>query len=553
MIAEVVPYTRTLRGNDVFDYAIPTELSVSVGDVVLIPFRNKKIWGVVWNVKHTSDVKQLKLLRSVLPQKKWSSAQRKSLEWFARYYYISLPHALKTVAQPVLKRARAVTLPVEKYGLKAAHEISIPVSQVSVVKKGIKQTLKSKSSVVLYNHNTDRLASYRAVASLSRSHVLYIVAEYHDMKALIPAFRGFEVITLESDPSPSLWKALVQRLQQKEKLIIIGTKRSVFLPLEYFSTVVVDQEEAKGHKQYQLNPRYHVRTVLLEQSQVYQRASASFPSLLFFSAAPSFDVFTLVEQGKMKQVDLRRRLSYSHVHIISMTDEQKRQNYSWFSEELIERLQHAKKPLLLFNRTGEYGVAICRDCFSVLPIATSRCTGCNGMNIKKSRKGTQALEKELRLLFPGKNILRIDRDQDTNILTPEAVKKADLLIGTEKMLRIVDLNIIDLIGVLSVDHLLVYPHFQAHERVYQFLSRLLVMHIPLFIQTHSPEHVVIRAAAMNNYERFARYELALRKTLKLPPYGIYAQLIHRKTRHVKTRRFKLPEQSLSTDVIVDRY
>jgi primosomal protein N' (replication factor Y) len=213
-------------------------------------------------------------------------------------------------------------------------------------------------------------------------------------------------------------------------------------------------------------------------------------------------------------------------------------------------MRSSARSFLLLNRMGEFRVSQCRDCQQLNPIDRSSCQSCQSLNLKQLRYGTRAIETELHRLFPDRTIIRIDNQQAD--LTATAVEAADIIIGTEKALRWVDLETVDVIGVVSVDHLLVYPHFQAHERVWQLLTTLLVAERPTWVQTWSPHNSVITTACRNRYWEFAKPELDLRSQLALPPFGDSIRLMNHRTGVTTVTRTPMDLTTIDPDVLIDR-
>jgi len=553
MIAHVVPYTRTIRGKEYFDYRIPEDLSVKVGDIVEVMFRSKKLFGLVWAVQETSEAKRLKDVVAVYPYVEWQDPHRRALlQWFAQYYAISLPTAFKTMQFPLLRRPRkSIALAPLSHDRQTEGE--------KFLKKSSQlwgQIIPGKTHLVRFDRREDCLRLYSECIAQIRGHLLIIVPEQAEAATLPMAIGvGQRVVhTVTSQTSPSQWHAVIQALRSSstEPIICIGTKRSVFLPLHLFDVVIVDSEESRSHKQYELNPRYHVRTVVEWLAQ--QKALDEQPTVIFTSQSPSIDCFVHAQERGYVQRELSPRIQQERTPalVVDMANERTNRNYSWFSEPLVEAVRTSKKSLLFLNRVGFYGSALCKDCNTLLPSTATTCRKCRGNHIQYMRKGTAQLERELRLLFPDKHILRVDRDQQLETISDIEIRKADIIIGTEKIFGVLPLSSFDCIGVLSVDHLLVYPHFRSHERVYQLLVRLCSADVPVVIQTSAPHHPVIRAAVQHNYTAFAEQEIAIRRLLHLPPFGERIVVLNTVTGQSRQVNAVPPLESLEPDTVIDR-
>lgn len=546
MIAEVVPYTRTIRGKDHFDYAIPEGLVVSPGDLVDIVFRSKKIVGLVFGIKQVSEAKHLQPLLGVREYSEWKQPERRAfLQWFAEYYAISLPSAFRTMQFPILKRVRAQ---------RRAPRTTDQQQTVSEMYTETRiQIVRGASHVLRYDQRADCVRFYQEYIAHSLGHALIVVPDIVDAYALENALRIlFPTHVLTSDASPSVWHRAIDALRGDIPTVFIGTKRAVFLPWHYFRTVIVDQEESRSHKQFDQNPRYHVRAVVERLAVHGQSDLQKRPTVLYTSIAPSVDRMAHAEHNGDVVLHLAHSLSDQHVQVVDMELERRNKNYSWFSDQLIITLQNSKKSFLFFNRVGMYGAAVCTDCGTLLPYTAVACTQCHGQRIRYTRKGTQQLEKELQQLFPNKRILRVDRDQDAALLQPLSLERADMIVGTEKVLHVLPLSYFDCIGVLSVDHLLVYPHFRSNERVYQLLAEFCSMPMPVIIQTSAPHHPVIRFVVHGAYDAFVKEELQVRKMLSLPPFGERFIVLDVKTKHTQTIDGPIPLQLLTKDSVIDR-
>ncbi|MBI2411078.1 MAG: hypothetical protein HYV32_04275 [Candidatus Kerfeldbacteria bacterium] len=557
MIAQIIPYTRTIRGKEFFDYAIPEGMVVTPGMVVIIPFRSLKIFGLVWNVGKTSVHIKLRPIISVVTNDLWGNSERQHfLQWFAAYYAISLPHAWKTMQYPLLKKPKPIAHSI--FALHKEHStttVRIPYSQVQHIQEAIKTIASSRINLVHYSHRDDCLAFYLSYVQRSQGTTLIIIPEYHTMKALASALQHIPICIVPDNASPSFWHALVETLHHNSNAprIVLATKKAMFLPMQYFQTVILDQEHSAFHKQVDLNPRYHVRDLFYKLAGQKQKQMATpWPIFILTSHAPSMEAEYHKQQHHDVSIDIRRPASSARVMVVNMEDEKRNKNYSWFSEALLHRISTSQHALLFLNRTGRFSVAICNDCSTILPLETTVCSHCHGAHIRFASKGTERLEEELHELFPQKKIFRIDRHQDEKQLATDEWKDAEIIVGTEKIFRFVPLHFFDLIGILSIDHLLVYPHFQAHERVFQLLTMLFFSGRPVIIQTHAPEHPLISAAVTNSYDTYAKNELEIRTVLKLPPIYPAIQLIDTKTKKRVRLQGTLDVSTLSPTTVVDR-
>lgn len=536
MIAQVVPHARTLRTLTVFDYEIPPGMAVHVGDCVMVPFRNKILLGVVMNITEHSSAKSVRPIHSATSLDAWRSYARRSwLTWFSQWYAISLPHAFKTLQHSLPKRLAPQTMDAH-----ASIQLSL-ATQNSYIPH-ITQAQRYRTIIEWYIH----------IAKTLEHHTLLICPEHTDVQTLAHALSPYTTIQTVSEHATAKQLSDIEQLlnPSARPLIVIGTKKVVSMNLLAFGTIIIDQEESTTHKQRELNPRYHVRRILLnaqEQARVFQEF---FPRIVLTSIAPSIDAYHAFSQHMMtREVLPEADHKESAVRVISMHEEKQKGNYSWFSEEVIERAHVSHKTLFFLNRTGEYSYQLCSNCSTILVLSARSCTTCGNVDIRTVRKGIAQLEKECALLFPNKKIERIDRTTDEKKIA-EKIMSAEIIFATEKIFHVTSLDIFDYCAILSIDHLLSYPHYRSHERAYQLLRRFFSTAQACDLQTHSPNHLVIQCATQNTYDTFADQELAMRKMVSAPPYGYRARIINTVTRESRVIS-QQPQHPLKPEEMLD--
>jgi primosomal protein N' (replication factor Y) len=155
--------------------------------------------------------------------------------------------------------------------------------------------------------------------------------------------------------------------------------------------------------------------------------------------------------------------------------------------------------------------------------------------------GTQKLEQEAGYAFPQARLLRWDSDitrgkhSHQEILSKFRAHEADILIGTQMIAKGLDLPLVTLVGVVSADTSLNLPDFRAGERTFQLLSQVAgragrgILGGQVIIQTYSPEHYAIQAAAKHDYALFYDMEIDYRRQLRNPPFARLASLVYRHT------------------------
>lgn len=348
------------------------------------------------------------------------------------------------------------------------------------------------------------------------------------------------------------------RAKQGEIDIMIGPRSAVFTPFSNLGLIIIDEEHEGSYKS-DSPPKYHAREVAI------QRASMAGASVVLGSATPSLEAYYRAGSGRYKLYRLNERAGKGTIPRVRITDlrqEFAKKNRSMFGEELKEllndRISRGEQSILFLNRRGYAGFVSCRKCGFVvncphcaISLTTHRrgrgntrlvchycgyeqnmveaCPSCGSQYIAGFGTGTQKVEEMVKELFPGARVLRMDADTTSGkngheeILAKFANKEADILIGTQMIVKGHDFPNVTLVGILAADMSLSVGDFQAAERTFQLLSQAAgragrgEKPGEVVIQTYQPEHYCIQTAAAGDYEAFYKKEMAYRKLLQYPP------------------------------------
>jgi primosomal protein N' (replication factor Y) len=284
-------------------------------------------------------------------------------------------------------------------------------------------------------------------------------------------------------------------------------------------------------------------------------------SVVLGSATPSLESYYRAEHGEYEMLVLRERSkkqSLPTVYTVDMREELKNGNRSIISEalhDLIEnRLEKQQQVMLFLNRRGYAGFVSCRSCGHVakcphcdVSLTSHRggklvchycgyeereyvvCPECGSKHIGGFRAGTQQIEELVRKEFPGARTLRMDmdttkaKDGHEKILETFANGEADILIGTQMIVKGHDFPNVTLVGILAADMSLYADDYRAGERTFQLLTQAAGRAGrgkepgEVVIQTYSPEHYAIETATRQDYEGFYEEEIAYREMMGYPP------------------------------------
>ena len=374
---------------------------------------------------------------------------------------------------------------------------------------------------------------------------------------------GDKVSVIHSKMSAGERYDQMERAKRGEISVMIGPRSAVFTPFSNLGMIIIDEEHEGSYKS-ETNPKYHAREV------AKKRCEMSSASLVLGSATPSIESYFQASCGSYQLLKLPNRINDSHlaaVQVIDLRKELKEGNRSVLSRELKAQMQKAldknEQIMLFLNRRGHTGFISCRSCGHVLKCphcdvsltfhkdgrmkchycgyeqsVVKNCPECGSPYIGGFRAGTQQIEEVVKKEFPQARILRMDMDTTRKkgsyeaILESFAKKEADILIGTQMIVKGHDFAAVTVVGVLLADLSLHGSDYMAAERTFQLLTQAVGRagrgSVPgnAVIQTYQPENYAVNAAAAQDYETFYEMEIAYRDLMSYPPMsGMLAMLL----------------------------
>lgn len=336
--------------------------------------------------------------------------------------------------------------------------------------------------------------------------------------------------------------------------VIIGPRSALFTPFPNLGVIIVDEEHESSYKSESM-PKYHARETAI------QIASMHGAGVVLGSATPSMEAYYRAKHGEYKLYKMTGRQGGSSlpgVYTIDLREELKQGNRSVFSRKLQElmkeRLQKKEQTILFLNRRGYAGFISCRACGHVMKcphcdvslsehrngmlvchycgyeeVKKSKCPVCGSKYLMGFKAGTEQIEEAIHKEFPEARVLRMDADTTRTkesyekILSAFADEKADILVGTQMIVKGHDFPNVTLVGVLAADLSLNQNDYRAGERTFQLLTQAAGRagrgNKPgeVVIQTYQPEHYSIVHAARQDYEGFYEEEMAYREFMQYPP------------------------------------
>ncbi len=346
-----------------------------------------------------------------------------------------------------------------------------------------------------------------------------------------------------------------ERIERGEHRVVVGPRSAVFSPVRDLRLIVVDEEQDESYKQDD-KPRYHARAVALMRGKMEKTP------VVLGSATPSAESMRWAREGKYAFARLSERVAggvLPEIEIVDMREPDARGAVlSPKLSEHIERTVSAGRQAIVFlNKRGHARtvqcstcgwVAMCKNCDVSLTFhrvdnrlkchlcgfsraTPSQCDACKSRLLRYTGVGTQRVELELKSMFPGVGVLRMDADTTSGkeghrrILEEFSTGAYPILLGTQMVTKGHHFPKVGLVGVVSAEEGLNFPDFRSAERTFQQLTQVAGRAGRadaagrVVIQTYTPDHAVFRHLCAHDYDGFMDEELALRKHLGYPPYA----------------------------------
>ena len=358
------------------------------------------------------------------------------------------------------------------------------------------------------------------------------------------------------------------KVKNGEMKVVLGARSSVFLPFQNLGLIICDEEHDTSYKQHDPAPRYNGRDAAIYFSSLFDAKT------LLGSATPSLESYHNAVSGKYDLAELLQRYGDIHLPPIEIIDTkkvvQKEKGKVMLSPPLIdavnEVLARQKQVILFQNRRGYTPYQVCNVCgwipqckycdvsltyhkFSnkllchycgttYAPLVT--CAACGNHNFIQRNFGTEKIEELLLEQFPNGKIARMDIDtvrgknaHDVLIQQFEQ-RRIDILVGTQMVVKGLDFDNVDLVGILDADGLLSFADFRVNERAFQLMEQVSgragrkEATGKVLIQTMQPTHPVLQLVKEHDYKKMYNEEIEKRKQFFYPPFS---RMIHFTFRH----------------------
>jgi len=538
-----------------------------VGDPVLVPFGRgkKKAYVLSIHERVCFPEEKIKDIDSVLDKEFSVEEELLSLAvWMSREYGTGLNQCLRTVI-PVKKKVKKRGKATELLWKAEEAPLSLTKEQANVL-EGIKLAFsKGEKAVLLFgvtgSGKTEVYLKLMEEIIRKGKEVIFLIPEislsFQTRSRIEKRFPGL-VSVLHSKMSQGERAESMEKCRSGEVKILMGPRSALFAPFSNLGLIIMDEEQDRSYKSEQA-PRYETRDVIRKRGEL-----SSCP-VLFGSATPSVQLFSEVEKGDLPCFCLHNRAvegsTLPKMQVVDMRKELEEGNRSIFSrvleEKIQERLDRGEQVMLFMNRRGYAPFVSCRKCGEAL-----RCPHCDvSLNLHKNGilqchycgyqtnlpkicpnckskylaafgSGTEKLESICHSVFPKAGILRMDRDSTgkkgkyEEILQAFSEEKADILLGTQMIVKGHDFPKVTLVGIIAVDQILLDSDFQAGEWAYQLITQVSgragrgERAGEVLIQSYQPDHPLLELALKQDYLSFYKEEKNYRKRLSYPPFSV---------------------------------
>ena len=556
----------------VFQYRIPGNLlpEIRIGTRVCVPFGsgNRQRTGYVVGITDQADYEESKIkeITGVEPDSVTADSRLVELAWWMKERYgCTMNQALKTVL-PVKRRVKARNQEVVRSLVdeKAASRPPVPLNpgQAAVVEMfrsdydrglrmpcliyGVTGSGKTEVYMAMIDHV---LAEGRQAIVL----IPEIALTYQTVMRFYQRF-GSRICVMHSRLSAGEKYDQFERARRGETDIMIGARSALFTPFDNLGLIILDEEHEGAYKS-EGTPRYHARETAEKLARIHDA------QLVLGSATPSLEAYSRAQAGLYRLYCLKDRAgnaSLARTEVVDLRQEMRQGNKSVFSlrlQDLVrDRLARGEQTMLFMNRRGYANFVSCRSCGEAvkcphcdvsmtlhnksrlvchycgytIPLPKT-CPACGSAYLAGFGTGTQKIEELARDMFPEARILRMDLDTTSRkggheaILSAFAKGEADILIGTQMIVKGHDFPNVTLVGVMAADLSLYAPDYKSAERTFELLTQASGRAGrgdragDVIIQTYAPDHFAITAAADQDYGQFYKQESLYRKMMGYPP------------------------------------
>ncbi|WP_207494288.1 replication restart helicase PriA [Aridibaculum aurantiacum] len=397
--------------------------------------------------------------------------------------------------------------------------------------------------------------------------VLYMLPEIALTAQIIRRLQiyfGGYITIYHSKFNPNERVEIWNKIRSGDTKVVLGARSSLFLPFKNLGLVIVDEEHDPSFKQQDPAPRYHARDAAIYYAALYGA------QVLLGSATPSIESYHNAKTGKYGFVHLTQRygnvqlpeIEIVDVKTIFPRDKEKILLTPPLLGAIFDALEQKKQVILFQNRRGYVPYQLCGTCGwipqceqcdvtltyhkaknrlqchycgSSYPVVIT-CAACGSHNFVQKSFGTEKLEEALVEAFPQAKVARMDYDSIKGKNDHDALiklfeqQKIDILAGTQMVVKGLDFEHVNLVGIVDADGILNFTDFRVNERGFQLMEQVSGRagrrgdRGKVLIQVSKTDHPVLKFVQEHDYDKMYQYEIENRKMFFYPPFSRIIQV-----------------------------
>jgi primosomal protein N' (replication factor Y) len=420
--------------------------------------------------------------------------------------------------------------------------------------------------------------------------VLYMLPEIALTAQIIRRLQkhfGGNIAIYHSKFNPNERVEIWNKIKSGETKAVVGARSSLFLPFKNLGLIIADEEHDASYKQQDPAPRYHARDAAVYYASLFNA------KVLLGSATPSIESYYNATQGKYALVELFERFGDVNMPVIELIDlkkltannKQKIALTPQLIEAIEESLKNHKQVILFQNRRGYSPYMICQTCGWIpqcnqcsvtltyhkaknkltchycgtnYPVINT-CAACGSHNFIQKNFGTEKVEELLAEQFTDARIARMDYDtirgknDHDNLIKLFEQQRVDMLVGTQMVVKGLDFEHVNLVGIIDADGILNFTDFRVNERAFQLMEQVSGRagrkdgKGKVLIQVSNTNHPVLQFVKEHNYKKLYEYELPSRQFYLYPPFSRLITLTFKhKEKHIAEEAANLMAMGLGT-------
>ena len=411
---------------------------------------------------------------------------------------------------------------------------------------------------------------------LQGKQILYMLPEIaltsQIIRRLQKHFGGYIAI-YHSKFNPNERVEIWNKVKNGETKVVIGARSSLFLPFKDLGLIIADEEHDASYKQQEPAPRYHARDAAIYYASLFKA------KVLLGSATPSIESYDNCEQHKYNLVRLTERFGQVELPQIEIIDLKKvptkEKGKIALTPSLITAietsLQQKKQVILFQNRRGYSPYFICNTCGWIpqcqhcdvtltyhkaknklschycgtsYPVINT-CAACGSHDFTQKNFGTEKIEELVAEQFPDAKIARMDYDSVKGKNDHDALiklfeqQRIDILVGTQMVVKGLDFEHVNLVGIVDADGILNFTDFRVNERAFQLMEQVSGRagrkdgKGTVLIQVSNIHHPVLQFVKQHDFTQLFAFEIGNRKQFDYPPFTRLIQVTFKhKEKHI---------------------